>query len=163
MTKKSKNIITKSLDDLKAIDTRILDLSKINSFTDHLVITTGTSSPHISAISKKLYEELKKNKIPIYGYEGKGSKEWILIDLGEIVGVARLRGEQVVARHGLLRRHELLDARHVRGALPSQRRHDPARRVPAPEAPVQRARHGRVAGPSFSDCRAGVDAHQIPY
>jgi ribosome-associated protein len=85
MTNLSKNLIVKNLDDLKAIDTKILDLSKINSFTDHLVITTGTSSPHISAISKKLYEELKKNKIPVYGYEGKGSKEWILIDLGEIV------------------------------------------------------------------------------
>ena len=85
MKKTSRNLIVRSLEDLKAIDTQILDLTGINSFTDHLIITTGTSSPHISAISKKLHEELKKNKIPVYGFEGKGSKEWVLLDLGEIV------------------------------------------------------------------------------
>ncbi|MBV12652.1 MAG: ribosome silencing factor [Flavobacteriaceae bacterium] len=85
MKKTSRNLIVRSLEDLKAIDTQILDLTGINSFTDHLIITTGTSSPHISAISKKLYGELKKNKIPVYGFEGKGSKEWVLLDLGEIV------------------------------------------------------------------------------
>ena len=62
MKKTSRNLIVRSLEDLKAIDTQILDLTGINSFTAHLIITTGTSSPHISAISKKLYGELKKIK-----------------------------------------------------------------------------------------------------
>ena len=85
MDKKLNNLIKKNLEEIKALDTKILDLSKIDAFTDQLIITTGTSTPHISAISKKITEVLKKNKITIYGYEGKGSKDWVLIDLGEVV------------------------------------------------------------------------------
>ena len=85
MDKKLKNLIKKNLEEIKAIDTKILDLSKIDAFTEHLIITTGTSTPHISAISKKITEVLKKNKIKIYGFEGRGSKDWVLIDLGEVV------------------------------------------------------------------------------
>ena len=85
MDKKLNNLIKKNLEEIKALDTKILDLSKIDAFTDQLIITTGTSIPHISAISKKIIEVLKKNKITIYGYEGRGSKDWVLIDLGEVV------------------------------------------------------------------------------
>ncbi len=85
MDKKLHNLIKKNLEEIKALDTKILDLSKIDAFTDQLIITTGTSIPHISAISKKIIEVLKKNKITIYGYEGRGSKDWVLIDLGEVV------------------------------------------------------------------------------
>ena len=85
MDKKLNDLIKKNLEEIKAFDTKILDLSKIDAFTDQLIITTGTSTPHISAISKKIIEVLKKNKITIYGYEGRGSKDWVLIDLGEVV------------------------------------------------------------------------------
>lgn len=85
MDKKLNNLIKKNLEEVKAIDTRILDLSKIDAFTDQLIITTGTSSTHISAISKQIIEVLKKNKIKVYGFEGRGSKEWVLIDLGVVV------------------------------------------------------------------------------
>ena len=59
MDKKLKNLIKKNLEEIKAIDTKILDLSKIDAFTEQLIITTGTSTPHISAISKKITEVLK--------------------------------------------------------------------------------------------------------
>ena len=85
MNKKLNNLIKKNLEEVKAIDTKILDLSKIDAFTEQLIVTTGTSKPHISAISKKIIEELKKNKIKVYGFEGRGSKDWVLIDLGEVV------------------------------------------------------------------------------
>ena len=71
MDKKLNNLIKKNLEELKAIDTKILDLSQIDAFTDQLIITTGTSKPHITAISKKITEVLKTNQIKVYGY-GKG-------------------------------------------------------------------------------------------
>ena len=90
MDKKLNNLIKKNLEELKAIDTKILDLSQIDAFTDQLIITTGTSKPHITAISKKITDilfqkVLKTNQIKVYGYEGRGSKDWVLIDLGEVV------------------------------------------------------------------------------
>ena len=65
MPKKSKKIIQNSLEEIKAQNTIFLDLSKLNSFTDFLVITSGTSSRHMSAIKDKLLEDLKSNKISI--------------------------------------------------------------------------------------------------
>ena len=56
MNKKLNNLIKKNLEEVKAIDTKILDLSKIDAFTEQLIVTTGTSKPHISAISKKITE-----------------------------------------------------------------------------------------------------------
>ena len=78
-------IIQNSLEEIKAQNTIFLDLSKLNSFTDFLVITSGTSSRHMSAIKDKLLEDLKNNKISISGVEGQNSSEWILLDLGDFV------------------------------------------------------------------------------
>ena len=47
MNKKLNNLIKKNLEEVKAIDTKILDLSKIDAFTEQLIVTTGTSKPHI--------------------------------------------------------------------------------------------------------------------
>ena len=85
MSKSSKKIIKNSLEDLKAQNTTFIDISKLNSFTDNLVITSGTSSRHMSAIKERLIEDLKKNKILISGVEGQDSADWILLDLGDYV------------------------------------------------------------------------------
>ena len=85
MTKTSHNLIMNSLEELKAVDTKILSLKDISSFTDIMIITSGTSSRHMSAISDKIQENLKEKSIPIISVEGKGSSEWVLLDLGDIV------------------------------------------------------------------------------
>jgi ribosome-associated protein len=85
MTKKTLKIIDDTLKEIKALDTKILNLKKINSFTDVLLITSGSSSTHMSAISNKLIRSLKKNKIEIINLEGKNSADWVLLDLGDIV------------------------------------------------------------------------------
>ena len=85
MTKTSHNLIMHSLEELKAVDTKILSLKDISSFTDIMIITSGTSSRHMSAISDKIQENLKEKSIPIISVEGKGSSEWVLLDLGDIV------------------------------------------------------------------------------
>ena len=85
MTKTSHNLIMNSLEELKAVDTKILSLKDISSFTDIMIITSGTSSRHMSDISDKLQENLKEKSIPIISVEGKGSSEWVLLDLGDIV------------------------------------------------------------------------------
>ena len=74
-----------SLEELKAVDTKILSLQDISSFTDIMIITSGNSSRPMSAISDKIQENLKEKSIPIISVEGKGSSEWVLLDLGDIV------------------------------------------------------------------------------
>ena len=85
MTESSKKIIESCLEEIKAQNSLFLDFSGLNSFTNFLIITTGTSSRHMSAIKDKLLKDLKFNQIKISGVEGQNSNEWILLDLGDIV------------------------------------------------------------------------------
>ena len=85
MKDKSFKIIENSLEDIKALDTKVLNLQKLNTFTDTLLITSGSSSTHMSAISDRVIDDLKKNQIPIQSVQGKNSSDCILLDLGNIV------------------------------------------------------------------------------
>ena len=78
MRDKSFKIIENSLEDIKALDTKVLNLQKLNTFTDTLLITSGSSSTHMSAISDRVIDDLKKNKIPIQSVQGKNSSDWKL-------------------------------------------------------------------------------------
>ena len=60
MKDKSFKIIESSLEDIKALDTKVLNLQKLNTFTDTLLITSGSSSTHMSAISDRVIDDLKK-------------------------------------------------------------------------------------------------------
>ena len=95
MKDKSFKIIENSLEDIKALDTKVLNLQKLNTFTDTLLITSGSSSTHMSAISDRVIDDLKKNKIPIQSVQGKNSSDWILLDLGNIaVSYTHLRAHE---------------------------------------------------------------------
>ena len=89
--KKINNIVMESLKDLKTIDIVSIDMKKKSSFTDILLIGTGTSSTHIKAISNEIIENVKKNGFSenIRGVEI--DNEWVLIDLYDIVVNIMLR------------------------------------------------------------------------
>ena len=83
--KKIKKICLEALDDMKAQDVSEIDIDKYSSFASNLIIATGTSSRHLKSISEKIIDTLKDNKIKILGTEGQEAKEWILIDIGDIL------------------------------------------------------------------------------
>jgi ribosome-associated protein len=74
-----------SLNELKAINICSFDVEKISSFTSFIVVASGTSGRHIQSIADKVIENLKIKKIEILGTEGTESKDWILIDAGEVI------------------------------------------------------------------------------
>ena len=69
----------------KAINTVVLDLREIASFTDYFVITSGTNERQVQAISDEIAETLKKAGTPAARVEGYKSAEWILLDYGDFV------------------------------------------------------------------------------
>src|SRR6267378_8482448 len=69
----------------KAIDTVVLDLREIASFTDYFVITSGTNERQVQAISDEIVETLKKAGTAAARVEGYKSAEWILLDFGDFV------------------------------------------------------------------------------
>ena len=83
--KKIKKICLEALDDMNPQDVSEIDIDKYSSFASNLIIATGTSSRHLKSISEKIIDTLKDNKIKILGTEGQEAKEWILIDIGDIL------------------------------------------------------------------------------
>jgi ribosome-associated protein len=69
----------------KAIETVVLDLREIASFTDYFVITSGANERQVQAISDEVFETMKKAGTPAARVEGYKTAEWILIDFGDFV------------------------------------------------------------------------------
>ena len=77
--------ITKTLEDMKAIDLLEIDVTKKSNFTDHMFIVSGRSTRHIKAIAEELCYKAKKSNIEVIGSEGQESSNWVLVDFGETV------------------------------------------------------------------------------
>ena len=82
---KLRDLVSASLDELKAVDPVTINVKKLSSFTDYMIIASGTSNRHIQSIGEKVLEDLKSKNIKPLGLEGEGSEEWVLIDIGDVV------------------------------------------------------------------------------
>lgn len=69
----------------KAINTVVLDLREIASFTDYFIIASGTNERQVQAISDSVVETLKQAGSPVIRVEGYKTAEWILLDYGDFV------------------------------------------------------------------------------
>lgn len=85
MTQKLKNKIINSLEDIKAVNPIAIDVTKISSLTDYMVIASGTSNRHIAAMSEHVLEDLKETNISGIKIEGQGGDDWVLLDAGDVV------------------------------------------------------------------------------
>ena len=54
---KLRDTVLSSLDELKAVDPVTLNVKKLSSFTDYMMITNGTSNRHIQSIGDKVLED----------------------------------------------------------------------------------------------------------
>lgn len=73
------------LDDMKAREVRVLDVSGITSITDYMVIASGTSRRHVKSIAERLVERAKAEGHTPIGVEGTEASEWVLVDLQDVV------------------------------------------------------------------------------
>lgn len=90
MVKKKENdnkilqIITDTLDDMKAEDVLVIDLEGKTSIASYMVVASGTSNRHVASISQKIEENLKAS-----GYrttvEGEQKADWVLIDAFDVI------------------------------------------------------------------------------
>ena len=76
--------ICKILDDHKALDINVIDLTNKSSFADFMIIASGTSQRHLSALSEHL-EKGAPHRMKLHIEGGKGNSDWVLVDLGHVV------------------------------------------------------------------------------
>jgi len=74
-----------ALDDLKAVDVRVLDVREKTNVTDVMVIATGTSARHVKSLADNVIVKAKQNGETPIGIEGEETGEWVLVDLGDVV------------------------------------------------------------------------------
>ncbi|MDI1249765.1 MAG: ribosome silencing factor [Lacunisphaera sp.] len=78
-------LIVAALDDKKAEDLRVLDVSKLSSITDYLVLATGGSEPHLRALRIELERVLDAEKARILGVDTSKGSGWTVVDAFEIM------------------------------------------------------------------------------
>jgi ribosome-associated protein len=79
------DFIVDKVDDMKARNITVIDVTGKSSVTDTLIVCSGTSKRHVSAIAENVIVECKQADRPPLSVEGKAEGEWVLVDLGELV------------------------------------------------------------------------------
>jgi len=75
------DLIIEALDDVKAKDIVKLDVRKMTTVTDYMVVASGTSSRHVRALVDNVAEKAREVGCRPVGIEGEDGGEWVLLDL----------------------------------------------------------------------------------
>ncbi|MBQ9437776.1 MAG: ribosome silencing factor [Lachnospiraceae bacterium] len=78
-------IAVKSLEEKKAEDLRILDISQVSTLADYFLITNGRNRNQLQAMADDVEEKLAKAGIMVKHKEGYDEAAWILMDYGDVV------------------------------------------------------------------------------
>jgi len=80
-----KEFIVAQLEEIKARDIAVIEISQKSTIADYMVICSGTSNRHVKSIAVLLIKELKLNQLPPIGVEGEDASEWVLVDTGDVI------------------------------------------------------------------------------
>ena len=79
------NLVVEALEDAKAEDIVRLELDGKTAIADEMIIASGRSNIHVSAIADKLSEALKEKGYRDLRIEGQQHCDWVLVDAGDII------------------------------------------------------------------------------
>ena len=80
-----KDIIINTLDINKASDIVSIDLKDKSSIADYMVVSSGTSTRHVSSIADKIQRTLKTSSYKNIKVEGLQNCDWVLIDALDVI------------------------------------------------------------------------------
>ena len=79
------DVILASLEDDKAENIVVIDLGGKSSIADTMIVASGRSARHVSALAEHVTRKLKEKGFGRAEIEGKESADWVLIDAGDVV------------------------------------------------------------------------------
>ena len=82
---KLSKIAVSALEDIKARDIKVLDVRKLTSLYDSLVIASADSNRQVKALAHHVRDKLKEAGAEVIGIEGEETGDWVLVDCGDIV------------------------------------------------------------------------------
>lgn len=83
--RKMAGIAIHALEDKKAEDIRVIDISQVSVLADYFIIANGTNISQIQALSDEVKEKLERAGYPMKQMEGYNHANWVLLDFGDII------------------------------------------------------------------------------
>jgi ribosome-associated protein len=80
-----KKVVIDALDDMKALEVKVLDVRGLTDIADFMVIASGTSDRHVRSVAQRVVEKTKEAGFRPHGVEGGQDADWVLIDLHEMI------------------------------------------------------------------------------
>ena len=78
-------LVVEALEERKALDIVTLDVSRMTTITDHMIIASGTSDRHVKSVADNVVQALRKKGVRASGIEGAERGEWVLVDFGDVI------------------------------------------------------------------------------
>jgi len=80
-----KDIAVAALEEIKARDIVILDVTKLTSLFDYMIVASGESARQTKALARNVSDKVQAAGGGVVGIEGEQAGEWVLVDLGDVV------------------------------------------------------------------------------
>ena len=84
-SKEMARLAYQAMEDKKARDIRIIDISEISVLADYFLIASGSNKNQVQAMVDNVQEELHNAGFVPKQVEGYNSANWILLDYGDII------------------------------------------------------------------------------
>lgn len=82
---KMAKIAIEALEDKKAEDIKIIDISDVSVIADYFIIASGSNRSQIQALSDNVSEKLGKAGYEMRDTEGYSAANWILLDYSDVI------------------------------------------------------------------------------
>ncbi len=74
-----------ALEDKKAEDIRVIDISEVSVLADYFIIAGGNNPSQIQAMCNQVEEKLGRAGAPPKQIEGYDTANWVLLDFGDVI------------------------------------------------------------------------------
>jgi ribosome-associated protein len=78
-------LVVRALEDKKAENVRIFDVSQLSSITDYLVLATVLAEPHLRALRIELEKVIDAEKTKILGIDTSRESGWTVVDAFDVM------------------------------------------------------------------------------
>ncbi|MGB2387218.1 MAG: ribosome silencing factor [Henriciella sp.] len=79
------DLLIACLEDDKAEDLTVIDLTGKSSLADVMILASGRSTRHVSSLADSISKRVKETSGQSPKIEGLPNADWVLIDLGDII------------------------------------------------------------------------------
>lgn len=78
-------IIIDALEEIKAHDIDVINVTKITSMFGHIIIASADSTRQTKSLANNVQEKVKAAGGNVFSVEGEQSGDWLLVDLGDVI------------------------------------------------------------------------------